>query len=152
MALDEEKERADAEAKRVKADRLAELRQKRGEAEAAEAQAADDRELAAEELAIVLEQKLGGKRGEAFQVINHRFGVFALRKPDTRAIRNWEQANEKQRMNLEWMIGLMRHYIEPSDKSLTWAQVCADRPGLCWHTGNIFVELMGADQAAIAKK
>jgi hypothetical protein len=87
-----------------------------------------------------------------------------VRKPDSRAIRNWEQADEKKKTNLEWMVGLLRHYIiEPdpkrvpegstlSPRGIEWAQACAPRPGLCWATSNAFVELMGVDIEAFQKK
>ena len=46
----------------------------------------------------------------------------------------------------------MRHYIEPKDKALPWAQTCAQRPGLCWQTAEEFVGLMGVDREAADRK
>lgn len=138
-------------------ERLAELRAADAERETKEQEAADERELEARELAVLLEGK-GLKGGVDFKVIaNSLGGVFAVKKPDTRAIRNWENAGEKQKLSLEWQIGLIRHYIiEPDDKAagkaLLWAQTCAQRPGLCWQTSNAFVELMGVDIESVQKK
>ena len=73
------------------AKRLEQLREVREKREAAEAQAAEIRELEAEELALTLETQ-GGRRGEDFEVLTNRFGVFAIKKPDTQAIRNWENS------------------------------------------------------------
>ena len=138
-------------------DRLAQLR----EEEVSRAQDARDeadlRELEARELTATLEAR-GLKRDAGFKVIvNARGGVFAVKKPDTRAIRNWENAADKDRLNLEWMIGLLRHYIvEPDEKAagkaLLWAQTCAHLPGLCWQTSAAFIELMGVDLEAAQKK
>jgi hypothetical protein len=141
----------------TKRDRLAELRARDAERESKAQEDADVRELEARELQIALEEK-GLKVNADFKVIvNPLGGVFALRKPDTRAIRNWENASEKQKLSLEWQIGLLRHYIvEPDEKApakaLLWAQTCAQRPGLCWQTSTAFVELMGVDVEAHQKK
>lgn len=131
-------------------ERLAALRHARMEREAKERDEADARELEAEELAALLEGR-GLKRDADFKIVANRLGgVFALRRPDMRAIRSWENAKEKDRLSLEWNVGLLRHYIvEPDDKAptraLLWAQTCAQRPGLCWETSTAFVELMGVD-------
>ena len=124
--------------------------------QAAQAEA-DERELEAEELAATLEAK-GQKRGADFVVVSNRLGgVFALRRPDTRAIRNGENASDKNKLSLEWNIGLLRHYIvEPDEKApgkaLLWAQTSAQRPGLCWQTASAFVELMGVDVDSYNRK
>lgn len=133
------------------AKRLEELRTVREKREAAEAQAAEIRELEAEELALTLETQ-GGRRGEDFEVLTNRFGVFAITKPDTQAIRNWEKAVDAQKASLEWQIGILRHYIVPMDRQLVWAQTCATRPGLCWQTAEAFVDLMGIDRSRLEKK
>ena len=132
-------------------ERLAELQKQRAESEQAETDRALERELAAEELAVKLAPALG-KRGEDFAIISNRYGVFGLRKPDAQAIRNWERAEEKQKLSLEWQIGILRHYIEPKDTALPWAQTCAQRPGVCWQTAEAFVELMGVDRETVARK
>lgn len=131
MPLDEEKQK-----------RLDALRTKREELALAEQQDADERELQAEELAATLEETIG-KRGVDFAIVSNRFGVFALRRPDTQAIRNWERADDKKKLSLEWQIGLLKHYIVPESTSLLWAQTGAQRPGLVWQTSNEFVDLMG---------
>jgi hypothetical protein len=137
--------------------RLAAHRQAEAEREASAQEEADLRELEAHDLAASLEGK-HGKRGVDFEVINNALGgVYAIRKPDTRANRNWEQASEKSRLSLEWMIGLLRHYIiEPDEKAPgkanQWMQACGARPGLCWQTAEKFVEMMGIDREAAQKK
>lgn len=147
MALDEKQR-----------ERLAELRMASTNREAAEQDEADARELEGEELAATLEAK-GLKRKVDFAIVVNRLGgVYALRKPDARAIRNWESASEKQKISLEWAIGLVRHYIIDADgqaagsRGIAWAQMCAQRSGLCWQTTTAFVELMGVDIEAIQKK
>lgn len=138
-------------------DRLAELRASDAEREAKAQDDADARELEARELVLELEAR-GMKRDADFKVVSNPLGgVFALRKPDTRAIRNWESASEKQKLSLEWQIGILRHYIvEPDEKApgkgIVWAQTCAKLPGLCWQTSTAFVELMGVDVEAFQKK
>lgn len=145
MALDE-----------ARRSRLAELRATDVDRETRETEAAEERELEARELAATLEQQ-GQKRDVDFKVVvNAIGGVYAIRKPDGKAIRNWEQASEKSKLSLEWMIGILKHYIiEPDErapgKSLQWAQTCAQRPGLCWATSTAFVELMGVDVNAQKK-
>jgi len=137
--------------------RLAELRALDAEREAKAQEAAEERELEARELAFSLEQK-GLKEGHDFKVLVSAIGgVFAIRKPDGKAIRNWELASEKQKLSLEWQIGLLRNYIvEPDEKSPTkgiqWAQLSAQRPGLCWKASTAFVELMGVDVEERQKK
>lgn len=133
-------------------EKLAEFRQKASERDTAEQEASDLRELESHELVATLETK-GLKHGSDFEIINNRLGgVYAIRKPDGRAIRNWEQASEKNKLSLEWQIGLLRHYIEPQDKAVLWAQTCAQRPGLCWQTADRFVEMMSVDREGLARK
>ena len=138
-------------------ERLYELRAKDAELATAAQEEADSREYAVRELVLSLEAK-GAKRDADFKIIDNTLGgLYALKKPDTRAIRNWENASEKQKLSLEWQIGLLRHYIiEPDEKaagkSLLWAQTCAQRPGLCWQTSAAFVELMGVDLESNQKK
>lgn len=132
--------------------RLAELRAAETERLAAEAEADEERELEERELAATLAATLG-KRGVDFEIVSNKLGgVYGVRKPDTKAIRNWEQADEKKKTSLEWQIGLLRHYVEPEDKRLTWARTCAERPGLAWQTADAFVTLMGVDRDGLAKK
>ena len=76
-------------------ERLAELRAAQYDREQAKAEKAEELELEALELAAKLETSIG-KRGEDFAIIQNAFGVFAIRKPDAQAIRNWERAGEKQ--------------------------------------------------------
>ena len=121
------------------------------ERETAEASEAEVRDLEAAELTAALVAK-GQKSGHDFIVVKNRFGVFAVRQPDTKAIRVWEKADDKTKLSLEWQIGVLRHYIEPAEKALLWAQTSATRPGLCWATSNAFVELMGVDVDAVQKK
>jgi hypothetical protein len=138
-------------------ERLYELRAKDTENQAKAQEDAEEREFMARELVVSLEAR-GLKRDSDFKVVDNALGgLFAVRRPDTRAIRNWESSTDKQKQNLEWMIGLLRHYIiEPDEKApakaLLWAQTCAQRPGLCWQTSSAFVELMGVDLEAAQKK
>ena len=142
-------------------ERLAELRAQDIEREAKKQEEADLRELEARELVLNLEDK-GLKRDIDFKIVSNPIGgVYALRKPDTRAIRNWEQASDKQKLSLEWQIGLIKHYIvDPDEKDPTaqdkrgiaWAQMCGARPGLCWQTVNAFGELMGMDIEGTQRK
>lgn len=135
------------------ADRLEELRKAKAQRADKEKEAEEARELEALELEEKLRGELGGERGVAFEIINNRFGVFGLKRPDTRAIRNWEQATEKQKVSVEWQVGLLRHYIVPQERGLVWAQTVGDnRPGLLWQTADAFVDLMGIDRAALEKK
>lgn len=130
-------------------ERLAELRLKEAERGQAEKEAGDARELEAFELAETLESK-GARRGYDFQLVSNPLcGVFAIRKPGGKEIRQWEMAKEKDKTNLEWLIGFLRPLIvEPDEtkkeRGIRWAQMCGERPGLCWQTGEKFVELMGA--------
>jgi hypothetical protein len=147
MALDEQQR-----------DRLAELRQASAVRATEARDESDARELEGEELAMALQAK-GLKRDVDFAIINNPLGgVYALRKPDTRAIRNWESASDKQKLQLEWQIGILRHYIvDPDEKQegargLVWAQNSALRPGLCWETSTAFVRLMGVDVEGLQKK
>lgn len=133
-------------------DRLEEVRKRRAEREKAEQAAADARDLEAHELELLLEDELKGVRSEAFEIVNNRFGVFAIRKPDSQAIRNWERASEDKKASLEWQIGILRHYVCPAEKQIPWAQLAAERPGLCWQTAEAFVDLMGIDRSRLEKK
>lgn len=145
-------------------ERLAELRGKDIDLETEAQDARDARELEARELRLTLEGR-GLKADVDFKIINNPLtGVFAVRKPDARGIRNWEQGTEKQKTNLEWMVGMLRHYIvEPDEKAMPekgtlgprgieWARLCAQRPGLCWACASAFVELMGVDVEAVQRK
>lgn len=138
-------------------DRLAELREQDVERSALAKESAEERELEARELGATLEAR-GLKRDLDFKVIDHAMcGVYAIRKPDGRAIRNWDNASDKEKLTLEWLIGIMRHYIiEPDEKApakaLQWAQMCGQRPGLCWTTSTAFIQLMGVDTEAHQKK
>jgi hypothetical protein len=140
MALDEKQK-----------ERLAHLEREADERATEDASEAEVRKLDAAELTASLVAK-GMKPRHDFIVVNNRFGVFAVRQPDTKAIRVWEKADDKTKLQLEWQIGVLKHYIEPVDKALLWAQTCATRPGLCWATSNAFVELMGVDVDAVQKK
>lgn len=141
-------------------ERLEELRKADAERETREQEESDLRELEARELQASLEAK-SLKKGTDFEIVSNRLGgVFALRKPDTRAIRNWEQADEKKKLSSEWQIGLIRNYVvDPDDKDpqkgrrgLEWAASCAKWPGLLWQTTDAWVELMSVDRDGIAKK
>jgi hypothetical protein len=142
-------------------ERLEELRKSASQRQADEQDAADARELEAEELAAKLEAQ-GLVRGADFEVINNRLGgVYAVRRPDSRALRNWEAADEKKKGNSEWQIGLIRHYIvdpEGTDpkaqgsRGIVWAQTCAQRPGLLWQTTNAFIDLMSVDRDVATRK
>lgn len=142
-------------------ERLAELRAADVDREAKKQEEADLLELEARELATTLEAR-GEVGGVDFKIIASTLGgVFAVRKPDGRAIRNWEQASEKQKLSLEWQIGLLRHYIVEVDekapggagaRGIVWAQKCAGRPGLCWATSAAFVELMGVELDSSQRK
>jgi hypothetical protein len=137
----------------VQRKRLEELLKAKADKQAKQDEADQLRQLEEEELSVKLEQELGGPRGDAFEVINNRFGgVFAIKRPDVQAIRNWEKADEKKKVNTEWQIGLMRHYIAPAEKQIAWAQVCADRPAVCWQTAEAFVTLMGIDRRQLDSK
>jgi len=150
MALDE-----------AKKERLAKLRAEEAERQTREQEEADERELEALELTAALEGR-GQKRGVDFVVINNRAGVFALKKPDTGAIRRWEAAKEKERLSLEWQIGFLGKYIVELDEQavkagrppqgLTWQQTSQKFPGLCWQTANAFVDLMAVDRSETEKK
>lgn len=142
-------------------ERLAELREAEASRQQRAQEDAEARELEALELRAALE-KHGLKEGVDFKIVaNALGGVYALRKPDARGIRNWENATDKQRANLEWTIGMLRHYVvEPEspetqalgNRGIVWAQMCAQRPGLCWQTAVAFVELMGVDLEGVQKK
>ncbi len=132
-------------------ERLSRARKARDERQQADERAGEDRLIEAEELSTALVGTLG-ERGVDFQIVSNPHGVFAIRKPDSQAIRIWEQASEKKKLSLEWMISYLRHYIEPKEKALLWCQVCAQRPGLLWATSTIFLELMGVDVHEQEKK
>lgn len=138
-------------------ERLAELRQREAERVQAEQEADDARELEAYELTAALEAK-GLTKGADFAIVSNRLGgVFAVRKPGGREIRIWDTAKEKDRLNLEWMIGFLRPLIvEPegseTKRSIAWAQMCAQRPALCWQTANAFAELLGAHREDLDRK
>lgn len=138
--------------------RLAALREGDAERALEAAEAADARELEVRELRALLEGR-GLKDGVDFKVVDNKLGgTYAVKKPDSRAIRNWEQADDKKKQSLEWLIGLLRHYIvEPDEKTpgaraTVWSQTCAQRAGLCWDTANAFVELMGVDVESHQRK
>lgn len=142
---------AEAKDALARTERLVALRQKQAERDQAEKEAGDARELEALELVEVLEAKIGARDVE-FAIVNNRFGVFAVRKPDTRAIKNWERASEKEKLSVEWQLGLIRHYIEPAEKAIVWLKLGAERPGLVWQTSEAFVDLMGIDRSKLEKK
>jgi hypothetical protein len=131
---------------------LEKFREARAAKDQAEQDATELREFERESLVAELEKTLG-KENVDFKIIDNPFGLFAIRKPDLKAIRNWEQAPEAKRTNLEWAISLLRHYIAPESKSIEWCQIGGNgRPMLIWHTANAFVELMGLDKTAAGKK
>lgn len=132
--------------------RLEAMHTRRKEQADQEEKAQELRQLEVFELEQKLEGELKGKRGVDFEIIDNRFGLFALRRPDTRAIRNWEQASDEKKQSLEWQTGVLRHYIYPSDQQIPWAQLATERPGLCWQTANAFVDLMGVDRSNLEKK
>src|SRR5579872_7418877 len=119
----------------AKKERLAELLRLKQERELQEEAAAEERQLAAEELAASLEgpPESGkfGTRGEDFEVICHRYGVWAVRKPDGQAIATWDRVDEKKRWSVDWAPQFLRNYILPSkEEGLKWQTVCGQRPGL----------------------
>lgn len=158
-------------------ERLAELRAAETDRQARAQEESEALELEALELRAALES-VGLKEGSDFKiVVNALGGVYAVRKPDTRAIRNWENATQKQQLNLEWVISLLRHYIlmpgevaipkaahgqsapemapgvrPEGSRGIEWSQMCAQRPGLCWQTLRAFLELMGVDIEGAEKK
>ncbi len=142
------KDPSELEADRLK--RLAVAQKAREDRQQAEERAREDRLIEAEELAASLATL--GTRGVDFQIVSNPHGVFAIRKPDSQAIRIWEQASEKKKLSLEWMISYLRHYIEPKDRGLLWCQISAQRPGLLWATSTVFLELMGVDVHEQEKK
>jgi hypothetical protein len=125
-------------------EKLAAMRAKRQKAEADELEAREQRELEAGELADKLELE-GQKRGEDFEIIVNRFGVFAIRKPDHQAITSWDRASNEKKLSLDWQIGILRHYIVSDDGGVRWAQIAAVRPGVCWDTAAAFAKLMGVE-------
>ena len=149
-------------------ERLEELRKKDIEREQLAQEDADARELEARELQANLEARpsMGGVAGATMKdgtdfIINNRLGgVYALRRPDGRGIRAWEQASDKQKLSPEWQIGLLRNYIvdpNPNNpqkgmRGIEWAQQCAQWPALLWMTTNAWIELMGVDRELLAKK
>jgi hypothetical protein len=146
MSTEEEKDPRAARLSKLEAHRK--LERERQEKEQDES---EGRELEAFELSDKLEATLGEPR-KGFAIINNRAGVFAIRKPDTRAIRTWEHATDKQKLSAEWLIAYLRHYIEPKEKLQTWMALCAERPGLLWQTSDAFVELMFVDRGMLEKK
>ena len=133
-------------------ERLEELRLARVRREAQEQEEADSRELEEEELCLKLEEELKGRRGIDFEIINNKFGVFGLRKPDGRAISSIDKASAEKQATLQWNIDLLKHYIVPQERSLAWVQVAADRTGLCWETALAFKALAGESSLVFKKK
>jgi hypothetical protein len=141
--------------------RLEELRAKDADRDAAAQEAAEVREFEGRELSATLEGA-GLVRGVDFEIVTNRIcGVYAIRKPDRQAMRNFDAADEKKKESTEWMIGLARHYVmdpaEPSATSLSkkgieWAQKAAERPGLAWQTMRAFVSLMANEQGDLQRK
>lgn len=132
--------------------RLEAMRARQAARAKAEEEGEQLRALEASELEERLEGETKGKRDQAFAIVNNRFGVFGLRMPDTQAIRNWQSAPDAKKETLEWQIGILRHYILPTERAIPWAQLATERPGLCWQTASAFVDLMGIDRSLTEKK
>jgi hypothetical protein len=136
----------------TKKERLEALRTARAARDKAAADAADERELAAEELHAALAGP-DMVRGVDFEIVTNPFGVYAIRKPDNQAILNWDNATKGKKLSLDWQIGILRNYILPDKaKGIEWAQVAAQRPGLAWDTSNAFMRLMGVVVEETEKK
>lgn len=131
--------------------RLQAFRNKQAEAENASQENAERRELEIFDLVETLEKDFG-KRGEGFEIVDNPYGLFAVKRPDTQATRNWEKATDAQHGDSTWNIGLLKHYIIPADRQLAWAQLAAERAGVWWQTAGEFVKLMGLDRKLLAKK
>jgi hypothetical protein len=133
----------------AKKERLAEVRKLAAEREQAARDAADLLELEAEELHL----KQSGTRGVDFEIIKNRFGCFAVKKPDDRAIAAWDRQTPEKKLETDWIITWLRHYILPdAAEGVRWAQIAAQRPGLAWETANAFLALMGVSRDEAAKK
>jgi hypothetical protein len=130
--------------------KLEKHREAKLEADKVAADAADLKELEVYEL----KEKLAslGKENEDWRIINNPFGLFAVKKPDARAIKTFENAKDKDKISLEWNIAYLRHYIVPDDRVTVWMQTCGTRAGLAWQTMNEFLKLMGVESADNEKK
>lgn len=132
--------------------RLEELRLDRVRRDKEARDAAELRELEREELERQLEQQTGGKRGDAFELVDSKVGLFAVIAPDDAGVMNWDKAKPEQRQDLDWMIQFLRKYIVPKERALEWAQKAAMKSALCWDTSTAFVSLLGANVDALTKK
>lgn len=132
--------------------KLEQVRRARAEQEEARERASARRELAEYELEERLTGELKGPRGEAFEIVSSRVGVFGVRKPDTQAVRTWEKASDDKKFSHEWQISFLRHQIVPEDRQVAWMQLASSWPVLASETATAFVVLMGLDRSAIEKK
>src|SRR5580658_6785677 len=92
------------------------------------------RELA--ELRLVEELSLGGsrKRGVDFEVVNTQFGVFGVRVPDPRGIKQWDvatgSATDEDPVDPNRLAGILKHYIVPEKDQERFHLTATDRPGI----------------------
>ncbi len=136
----------------VQRKRLEELRQQ-DEIRARQAQdEADERELAVRELVARLEAEFKGKRGQAFEVVDNPFGLFALREPDLKAAGNYDRATEERLQSAAWQIGVIQHYIHPASDMQRWCEVASKKPGLLWATVDLFTNMLGYQKQVAQKK
>ena len=81
-------------------------------AEEAAQERADLHELAMADLEEEL-SKSGLKKGFDFELVETTHGAFAVRKPDARGIKAWEDSTDKQKGQLEWMIAFLQALHRP---------------------------------------
>jgi hypothetical protein len=128
------------------------LRADRAARDKAKKEAEELRELQREKLERALEADTKGLRGEAFEIVDNRFGLFAIRAPEDAEIMRWEKATPQERTDLDWSIQFLRPLIVPPAEGVKWAQVAAMRSALCWETAASFTTLLGASLEIVAKK
>lgn len=131
---------------------LAKLRRSREEREAAAEAEAQRLEL--EELRLDEELSSTGKRGKDYEILVTDFGVFGLKKPDTKGIEAWRKLTSKDSADIteDKIAMILRHYIVPEARANDFHLATTERPEVATRMAHVFRALLGAKHIESKKK
>lgn len=134
---------------------LEQLEQRDAEREKTAEKAAQARRLDELRLVEQLRGQLGGERGQAFEVVNTPWGVWGVRKPDSRGLQAFDREMKKDESDPVKLVEILRHYIVPEDRKLAFHAVGSERDGVVLASNSVgmaFLSLAGRARFDAKKK
>jgi hypothetical protein len=133
-------------------EQLAALKKARATREAEEQAEAERLEFEELRLDEELAGKLG-KRGKDYEILSTEFGVFALKRPDTKGLEAWRRATKDPDAITEDKLAMvLRHYIVPAERANDFHLATTERPEIATRMAHVFRALMGAKHLESKKK